>query len=328
MVEARYYEKLAENRVKCFLCPVHCTIPDGKKGRCLGRTNQGGILYASNYGQVVSIALDPIEKKPLYHFYPGSTILSVAPNGCNLTCPFCQNWEISQTETRTRYVPPDQLIKRAGQNGSIGISYTYTEPLIWFEYLMDVCPTIQKQGFKNVLVTNGMIEEKPLDELLPYINAMNIDLKSIRPDFYKKIIKGDLTTVQNTIRRAKNSCHIELTNLLIPTLNDSLEEIDELICWVAALDKQTVLHFSRYFPQYKLDLPVTPTSTLVDAYRRAKQHLSYVYLGNLWDADINPDTVCPQCQSTLISRSHFQARVVGVTDRTCTTCGRKVDIVL
>lgn len=274
------------------------------------------------------MGIDPIEKKPLYHFYPGSMILSIAVNGCNLTCPFCQNWEISQTETKTRYIPPREMVKLAQENGSIGISYTYTEPLIWFEYLMDVCPEIKALGLKNVLVTNGLIEEEPLLELLPFIDAMNIDLKSIRPDFYKKIAKGDLATVQNTIRLAKKSCHLELTNLLIPTLNDSAEEIDELIQWVKGLGRETVLHFSRYFPHYKMDLPSTPTSTLINAYAKAKEHLSYVYLGNIWDSEINPDTLCPQCQNTLVSRSHFQARVTGIDRGRCNKCGRQADIVL
>jgi len=327
-VEARYYDKLEKNRVSCRLCPVNCKIPAGKLGRCRARKNEGGVLFASSFGQVVSMATDPIEKKPLYHFYPGSTIFSVAPNGCNLTCPFCQNWKISQVENPTRYISPAEMVTLARQNGSIGIAYTYTEPLIWFEYLMAVCPMIHAQGLKNVLVTNGLIEDEPLAELLPHIDAMNIDLKSIRPDFYTKVIKGDLAAVKNTIRRAKKSCHIELTNLLIPTLNDSDEEIDELIRWVAGLGKETVLHFSRYFPQYKIDVPATPVPTLQNAYRRARRQLDYVYLGNVWEPDINPDTLCPQCHATLIDRTAYRAKITGVADGRCKKCGRPADIVL
>lgn len=326
MIEARYYEKLKNGRVKCRLCPVECIIAPGKVGRCLGRKNIDGKLYAVNYGEVVSIANDPVEKKPLYHFHPGKSILSIAPNGCNLLCPFCQNWEISQKRSPTQYISPQDMVRYAKEYNSIGIAYTYTEPLIWFEYLLDVCSLAKREGLVNVLITNGLINREPLKELLPLIDAMNIDLKSIREDFYKKIVRGDLSTVKNTIIEAKKVCHIEITNLIIPTLNDSMEEIDELIEFVASVGRDTPLHFSRYFPNYKFDKPPTPVQTLKEAYKRAKDKLYYVYIGNVWTGEDN--TYCPECGNLLISRYYFNSKIEGVENGRCKRCGREVDIIL
>ncbi len=327
LVEAKYYTK-EKDKIKCLICPNYCIIAEGKVGRCLGRKNISGKLYAINYGEVVSIAIDPIEKKPLYHFYPGSKILSVATYGCNLLCPFCQNWEISKQTVPSRHIDPKSLLAIAQRPDSIGISYTYTEPLIWFEYLLDVCPLVKKAGLQNVLVTNGMINEEPLRELLPYIDAMNIDLKSIKPDFYDEFIKGDLPTVLNTIKIAKTACHIELTNLVIPTKNDSIAEITELVDFVATLGRDTVLHFSRYFPNYKLNIPPTPTETLIQAYEIAKKKLDYVYIGNVHNLVNGNNTYCPKCSNLLVARGYFSAKIVGIKDGSCSRCGRKVDIVM
>lgn len=326
MIEAKYYEKLDKDKVRCKLCPVECIIAPDKLGRCLGRKNTDGKLHLLNYGEVVSIANDPMEKKPLYHFHPGKYILSIAPNGCNFLCPFCQNWEISQKKFPTQYISPEDMVKLARRYNSIGIAYTYTEPLIWFDYLLDVCPLIKREGLVNVLVTNGMINEEPLKELLPLIDAMNIDLKSMRDGFYKKVVKGDLEAVKRTIRESKKACHIEVTNLIIPTLNDSKEEIDELIEFVASVGKDTPLHFSRYFPHYKFDIPPTPIQTLKDAYKRAKEKLYYVYLGNVWTDEDH--TYCPKCGELLLSRYYLGARIEGIEDKRCKRCGRKVDVVL
>jgi pyruvate formate lyase activating enzyme len=327
LVEAKYYTK-EKDKLKCNICPNYCIIGEGKVGRCLGRKNISGKLYAINYGEVVSMAMDPIEKKPLYHFYPGSKILSVATYGCNLLCPFCQNWEISHQTVPSRYIEPKSLLEIAKRPDSIGISYTYTEPLIWFEYLMDICPLAKKAGLKNVLVTNGMVNEAPLRELLPYIDAMNIDLKSIKPEFYDDFIKGDLPTVLNTIRISKPACHIELTNLLIPTKNDSIEELTELVDFVASVGKDTVLHFSRYFPNYKLDIAPTPTETLIKAYEIAKKKLDYVYIGNVTGLTEGNNTHCPKCSNLLVAREYFTAKIKGIKDGACNQCRRKVDIVM
>ena len=271
------------------------------------------------------MAIDPMEKKPLYHFYPGEEIFSVATYGCNLLCPFCQNWEISQRRTPARYFSPQALIEEAKKHFAQFIAYTYTEPLIWFEYLLSVTKLARDVGIKNVLVTNGMINEEPLKELLPYIDAMNIDLKSIREDFYADFIKGDLKTVLATIRLAKKSCHIELTNLLIPGKNDKMEDIGDLVDFVSGLGKETVLHFSRYFPHYKFSIPPTPIETLRMADKIGKEKLYYVYVGNV--SGFNNNTICPACGNLLIVRDYFRVELVGIKDKVCRQCGRKVDVI-
>ncbi|MCK4585671.1 AmmeMemoRadiSam system radical SAM enzyme, partial [candidate division WOR-3 bacterium] len=294
MKEAMYYEKLQDGKVRCNLCFHKCLLTPGKTGLCLGRKNIEGKLYAINYGRTTSLGMDPIEKKPLYHFFPGKEILSIAPNGCNLQCPFCQNAEISQTKITTREITPEDLISLCKRYNSIGVAYTYSEPLIWYEFLIDAGASVKNAGFKNVLVTNGIIEEEPLKQLLPLIDALNIDLKSIREDFYRKIVKGDLSSVMRTINMAHKISHIELTNLIITGLNDSDEDIEDLVDWVSNLDISIPLHFSRYFPHYKMNNPPTPQERLEFAYRKAKEKLDYVYVGNIYIPDTN-NTYCPKC---------------------------------
>lgn len=325
--EARYYA-LEDGGVRCFLCPNHCLIAPGKSGRCLGRQNINGKLFATNYGEVVSMAVDPIEKKPLYHFYPGAEIFSVATYGCNLQCPFCQNWEISQERAASRYVEPEELVKMVLQSGCRFIAWTYSEPVIWFEYLLDAGSLTHKAGIKNVLVTNGMINPEPLEELLPIVDAMNIDLKSIRKEFYQNYIHGNLETVLNTIRTARRRCLVELTTLLIPGKNDSAAEIAELTDFVASLGQETVLHLSRFFPRYRVQEPPTSLETLIRAAEIAAKKLDYVYLGNVAIGERFRDTFCPECKAKLVDRSEYRGRVVGVKDGRCQRCGRKVDIVL
>ncbi len=312
----------------CLLCPHECVIAEGKAGLCLGRRNIGGKLVAASYGEVVSIAVDPIEKKPLYHFLPGSEILSVATYGCNLRCPFCQNSDISQQVVPARHVEPDELLALAKRHGTPAIAYTYNEPLIWFEYLMDAGKLMQEAGIRNVLVTNGMLNPEPLAELLPLVSAMNIDLKSMRPEFYRDYVKGDLETVLGTIRAAHKACHVELTNLLIPGRNDSEPEIRELVDFVAGLGRDTVLHFSRYFPRHRASEPSTPAETLVRAAAIAREKLDYVYLGNITTRPEDRDTFCPQCRNRLVERSGYAGRVVGIAEGKCANCGRVADFVL
>lgn len=325
MKEAKYY-KTEGDAVRCLLCPHYCLIGKEKVGICSGRKNLDGKLYAINYGETVSIALDPIEKKPLYHFYPGTSILSVAPNGCNLRCPFCQNWQISQGKAPTRHISPEELADLAISENSIGVAYTYSEPIIWFEYLLDAGKLLHKNGLKNVLVTNGMINEEPLDELIPVIDAANIDLKAMDEEFYREL-KGDLTTVLKTIKKVKNHWHIELTNLIIPTKNDSPEALTRLIDFVAELDPNIPLHFSRYFPHYKYDIPATPESTLRYAWELAKRKLKYVYVGNIWIEETQ-DTKCPNCGELLIKRDYFSSKLVGLNGKRCGRCGYEINLVL
>ncbi|MDI6740107.1 MAG: AmmeMemoRadiSam system radical SAM enzyme [Candidatus Edwardsbacteria bacterium] len=324
-MEARYYQKLDAGEVRCLLCPHHCLIAPGKRGKCRIRVNKDGVLEANGYGKLVSVSVDPIEKKPLFHFHPGKRILSTGPNGCNLSCRFCQNWEISQTEMPTTRVSPGELVGLARENGSIGIAYTYTEPLVWFEYLLDACAAARAHGLVNVLVTNGTIEPEPLRELLPLVDAMNIDLKSMDREFYRKVCGGDRDTALRTIELAHDACRVELTNLVIPGLNDSERAMDELIGWVAGLDELLPLHLSRYFPRYKIDAPPTPEPTLIKFREKARAKLKYVYLGNVQLGGAE-DTSCPQCGSLLIARQGYHTEISGIKGKNCARCGRAADI--
>lgn len=283
MKEALYYEKREKGMVHCHLCPVGCRIPDGRKGACRVRMNHGGVLFTEVYGKTTSIALDPIEKKPLYHYHPGEYILSLGTKGCNLHCDFCQNWHISQdVEVPTEDITSDQIVKKAKSLNSFGIAYTYNEPFIWYEFVLDTAKLAKREGLENVLVTNGYVNMPPLEEILPFIDAMNIDLKSLDEEFYRKICKGRLKPVLDVIKRSVKSCHVELTNLIIPTLNDSEDTIRKLVDWIYEnAGPEVPLHFSRYFPCYRMNLPPTPRATLETAQAIAKEKLKYVYLGNV-----------------------------------------------
>jgi len=326
--EALFWEKREDGKIQCLLCPVGCVIADGKMGVCLGRKNEGGTLYATNYGRLVSLAIDPIEKKPLYHFHPGTQILSTGPNGCNMSCQCCQNWTISQEESPTEFVTPEELVEVALKENSVGIAYTYTEPLIWYEYILDTAGIAKEKNLANVLVTNGYIHEEPLKQLLPHIDAMNIDLKSMDEDFYKKICKAKLPPVLRTIELSyHHKVHVEITNLLIPTLNDSDEQIQKLVDLVANLSDRIPLHFSRYFPAYKMDIPGTPLETLQRAFLLGKRKLKYVYVGNAYIPNTS-NTYCAECNELLIRRDGYYTSVVGIEDGNCKNCGTAVDIVV
>ncbi|MFH2138620.1 MAG: AmmeMemoRadiSam system radical SAM enzyme [Candidatus Omnitrophota bacterium] len=283
LYEALYYKKLEGQSVQCMLCPKYCVIKPENSGFCRARKNISGKLYSMIYGKTTSIALDPIEKKPLYHFHPHELILSVGTRGCNLGCIFCQNWHISQNpEAYLQSITSGQIIQQAQRSGSFGIAYTYNEPFIWYEFILETAKLARKNKLENVLVTNGYVNKGPLEEILPFIAAMNIDLKSIEEEFYKDICKGTLNPVLEMIKRAKKDCHVEITNLIIPTLNDSDEQIQKLSSWIADnAGADTPLHLSRYFPCYELTQPPTPIETLEKAGELAKKKLKYVYLGNV-----------------------------------------------
>ncbi|HHU69907.1 MAG TPA: AmmeMemoRadiSam system radical SAM enzyme [Thermoanaerobacterales bacterium] len=328
MEKAKYYEVLADGKIRCLLCPQNCIIAENRKGFCRARENLKGELYSTNYGRISSYGLDPMEKKPLYHFYPGSTIFSIGTIGCNFRCPFCQNWQISQIEDReTIQFTPQKIVSLAKSfEGNIGIAYTYSEPLIWYEYVYETARLVKESGLVNVLVTNGFIEEEPLKELLPYIDAMNIDVKGFSQEFYKEYTKGDIGPVKRTVELAHKNCHVEVTTLLISGLNDSEKEIESLCSWLASLRKDIPLHLSRYFPNYKMDLPATSLDTMERAYDTASKYLEYVYLGNVRSKRNN--TYCPQCGALLIDRQYF-ANIVGITGNgICASCGKDINIVM
>lgn len=281
--EARFYQALSDGKVKCFLCPNQCTIDKRKHGSCGVRENKDGKLVTLIYGEATSIALDPIEKKPLLHFYPGSYILSIGTKGCNFHCPFCQNYSISQDyNSPTQNITSQQVVDRAKELNSIGVAYTYNEPFIWYEFVLDTAKQVREAGLKNVLVTNGYVNSKPLDEILPFIDAMNIDIKSVEDRFYQKICRGKLRPVLETAKKAKQNLHVEITNLIIPTLNDSDDNFNMLVNWIFNnLGADTPVHFSRYFPCYKTDIPPTPVAVLKRAEGIARKRLKHVYLGNI-----------------------------------------------
>lgn len=283
MKEALYYEKLGNSGVRCHLCPVACVVSDGKSGACGVRSNRGGVLYSDIYGSITSCSLDPIEKKPLYRYHPGEFILSFGTKGCNFHCDFCQNWRISQDmDAPAEAISSDEMIRRAKECGSFGIAYTYNEPFIWYEFVLDSARLARKNGLENVLVTNGYVNTEPLEELLPYIDAMNIDLKAFNDDFYRKQCGGKLNNVLETIKRSARSCHVELTTLIIPGLNDSADDIKREAEWIRDnAGRETPLHLSRYFPCYKMKLPPTPVETLERSREIALKSLKYVYLGNV-----------------------------------------------
>lgn len=326
MKKALYYAKMQEDTVRCVLCPRECVLKPGQKGYCKGRENREGELYSNIYAQVSSMAMDPIEKKSLYHFYPGTDILSVGTIGCNLGCKFCQNWHIAQKESRTEEVSSEQLVELALRHDSVGIAYTYSEPLIWYEFILDTAKAARKAGLRNVLVTNGLIHRGPLEELLQYIDGMNLDVKAFRQEFYREVCGGgDLAIVKQTAEIAAKYCHLEVTTLLIPGLNDEPGEVKELTEWLGHISPDIPLHFSRYFPQYQLDLPPTPVESLMRAKEIARKSLRYVYLGNVPDEDRN--TYCYVCQYPVVKRDWHSVKV-NLQDGACPACGTLIPIVM
>lgn len=286
MKRAEFYSKdPGSDRVRCALCPHCCNIAEGATGICRVRQNRKGELYSLSYGRLVSVNLDPVEKKPLYHFHPGAMILSVGSFGCNFTCGFCQNWEISQArpdEAGARDMPALKLLELAKENDSFGIAYTYNEPLMNYEWVRETAAFFAKQGLANVLVTNGYINPGPWEALLPLIDAANIDVKSFDDGFYRRLCGGRVAPVLGAVERmAAKKKHVELTMLLIPGENDSDEGIARFVDWVAGIDPGIPVHFSRYFPQYKMKAPATPIETLEKARRIAGKKLKHVHLGNV-----------------------------------------------
>jgi len=289
MKECRYYRKLDEGGVECILCPHHCHIAEGRSGLCKSRQNRDGVLMSLAYGHPCALAVDPVEKKPLYHFHPGSTCLSMACTGCNLRCHNCQNHEISQAapdEAGMYQLSPAQLVDICLREGCPGLAYTYTEPLTYIEYVADTARLAHEHGLWNILVTAGFVEQEPLSDLLPYIDAANIDLKSFSDDIYRRVCGGRLSVVLDTILAMRDAgVWIELTNLLIPGVNDQMDMISDMCRWIVDNGMTDVpLHFSRFFPRYKMShLQPTPLDTLKAARDIAlKEGLERVYLGNVY----------------------------------------------
>lgn len=281
--EAMFYEKL-KDKIHCFLCPHNCVIENGHLGKCNVRTHEDGKLFTINYGEVTSAALDPIEKKPLYYFKPHTHIFSVGSFGCNFTCGFCQNYSISQFKAKSQFVSKEDLVHTAlTMKDNIGIAFTYNEPSIWYEYVYDASKLLKETNpnASVVVVTNGYISEEPLKKLLPYVDAMNIDLKSFNKAYYKDLCGGSLQPVLKNIEIAARNTHVEITTLLVSGENDSLEEVEEIAKFLSSISSDIPLHLSRYFPRYKLENEPTDIEFMKQAEEVAKRYLNKVSLGNI-----------------------------------------------
>ena len=331
MHEAKYYIKKNENLVQCNLCPRNCVIKNNEAGNCRVRKNIDGKLYSLVYGRAVSVAVDPIEKKPLFHFLPSSKILSWGTVGCNLHCKQCQNWTTSQAkpgECPDEKLMPQDLVKAATENNCKSIAATYNEPTVFYEYMLDTFKLAKKNKIKAAAVTNGFINEKPLRVLLPYLDAVNVDLKSFNDNFYKEITSASLEPVLKTLKIiSKSKTWLEITNLIIPTLNDDLKEIKKMAEWIKEnLGTHVPLHFSAFYPCYKLDdLQPTPESILIKAMDTAKKAgLKYVYIGNVQTKD-GETTFCPKCKKSLIKREGFSVTENNIKNNKCEYCKEKVD---
>ena len=316
--------------VQCELCPKQCLIKPGESGNCRIRVNIDGKLCAVTYGYPSSAHVDPIEKKPMNHFLPGTSIFSIATVGCNLHCLNCQNWEISQCnpeDSTAMHLPPERLPALARQNDCVSVAYTYTDPSAYYEYALDSCIAAREAGLKNVMVTAGYLNEKPARELYRHVDGATIDVKAFSDKFYRDICDGTLAPVLNTLVTAKSmGVLVEVSNLLIPTLNDDDAGIRALCKWVKEnMGRETPFHFLGFFPRYRMQhLPPTPESTLRRAREIAREvGLDYVYVGNLL-TEGGADTLCPSCRQLLIRRVGYQVSVNAVTNGKCPHCGKEI----
>ena len=322
-----YYYRTTERGVQCLICPHLCNLKEGQHGICHSRINRDGKLYTEVYGRACALHIDPIEKKPLYHFLPGSTCLSVATTGCNLACKNCQNSSISQAHpasVKATYLPPEELTEACTKNKCKSIAYTYTEPFTYYEYTLDSSRLARKKKIRNIVVSAGYINQEPLEELCQYIDAANIDLKSFDNNLYRKLSNGTLQPVLNTLLAIKAAgVWLEITNLLIPTLNDDPLKIAEMCTWLVDNGfEDTPLHISRFFPSYQLtDLPPTPVESMVMARDIAQEKgMKYVYLGNVPQMD-GENTYCPSCRKLLIDRRGYEVLDSHIIQGKCEYCG-------
>lgn len=330
-MRAAYFKTLDDKNVQCMLCPHNCLIKPGETGKCKVRHNVNGILETEVYNNVSALAVDPVEKKPLYHFYPGKAILSVGSFGCNMTCPFCQNHDISQPSVsimnrRKNIINSLEILNQAKEiNSNIGIAFTYNEPIVWYEFMLELAINAKKTGISTVMVSNGYINRKPLKELMDHIDAFNIDLKAFSDDFYREHTSARLKPVLNTLKEIYAAGkHLEITYLIIPGYNDNREEFRNCISWISDnLGYEVVLHLSRYFPSYNFSAPPTQASTLQDMHKIAMEKLNYVYPGNINISGIM-DTVCPDCNSIITSRSGYHIKHLNTENGRCSKCGRVI----
>lgn len=344
MHEALLYEKLPNKSVHCFLCAHRCLILPDKRGICSVRENRNGILYTLVYGKAIAAHVDPIEKKPLFHFLPGTKSFSIATAGCNFRCEFCQNWEISQiSKPRTDSVrgkepggqiigqdlPPEEVVKQAIETGCQSIAYTYTEPTIFFEYAYDTAKLAKKKGLANIFVTNGYQTAETIQKMKGVIDAANVDLKSFSDDFYRKVcgarLKPVLESIENLFRAG---IHLEITTLLVPGRNDTEKEITQISKFISNLSSEIPWHISRFHPDYRMkNDPSTPLKTLEQAYKiGSSAGLNYVYLGNIL-TETGENTYCPKCQTLNVQRVGYQTQILAIDAKGyCSNCGQNLHL--
>ncbi len=331
MERGSYFEVLDNGRIQCVLCPHRCIMAEGDRGKCKVRSNRHGHLNAENYGVLSAINIDPIEKKPLYHFYPGSKVLSIGSVGCNLGCFFCQNCDISQSTVddyqNAQHVDVATLVEYAKTSrGNIGVAFTYNEPTVYYEFMSDVALEVKKAGLINIMVSNGYINQQPLARLIPLIDAFNIDLKAFTEQIYKRATSGHLKPVKDSLLAIRESGkHLEVTQLLVPGMNDDIDHFKNMLKWISGeLGKETVLHISRYFPSFKAVMPKTPPNILFRFFEEARKYLDYVYLGNIAGSE-SQNTICNQCGKIVISRYDYFVQRNGMSEEgLCIHCGQKI----
>ena len=325
--EARWWEAMPGGKVHCYLCPRHCHIGEGQAGFCFIRANQGGKLYSLGYAHPAALQVDPIEKKPLNHFLPGTRVFSMGTAGCNMGCFFCQNWDISKSradQVRANYIPPEDVVQLAIQHGCPSIAFTYNEPTIWGEYVIDISQAAHEQGINTVMVSNGYTAREAFHDIYDHIDAANIDLKAFTDNFYARVTLSHLQPVLETLEwlKKETSVWVEMTNLIIPTLNDAPAETRALCEWVLEhLGPDVPLHFTAFHPDFKLrDIPGTPPDTLHAARATAlEMGLHYVYEGNIRGNGAH--TYCPSCKTLLVRRSWHDVQENHLQNGCCPTCG-------
>jgi pyruvate formate lyase activating enzyme len=328
--EAMYYEKIDKNTIQCQLCPRHCVLKNGMRGFCRAREPREGKHYSLVYANPTAVHVDPIEKKPLFHFLPATDAFSIATAGCNFRCKYCQNWQISQfppEETFNYFLPPKDVVKKAIKYNCKTIAYTYTEPSIFYEYMLDTAKIAKIEGIKNIYHSNGSLNPKPVEELAFYLDGANIDLKGFTQQFYSKISEGYLDTVLRTLKiLMKNKVHIEITNLVIPSYNDDIKIVRKMSQWIRdELGPDIPIHFSRFVPTFKLrNLSPTPITTLESLRDTAmKEGLNYVYIGNV-PGHPGENTYCPKDKKIIIRRIGYQIIENHIKNGKCGFCGRRI----
>ena len=326
---AKYYEISESGKIRCTLCPHYCMLKENEYGKCRVRKHDKDILVTDVYGQARGLSFDPIEKKPLYHFFPGSHILSLGTPGCNMQCFFCQNWDLSQTgddKSGGKLVLPIKILEISNSDpNNLGIAFTYSEPTIFYEYMYDTAILFKENGLKTCMISNGYINKKPLIDLIPFMDAFNIDLKAFSNSFYKEFTNSSLKPVLKSLEIIRNkNRHLELSFLVIPGLNDSKDSFKEMLSWISdKLGTETVLHINRYFPNYKSNIPPTSHQKLEDLFETAKEKLNYVYIGN-YSGKNGHNTICPNCGSLQISRESYKTKLYINAEGKCSNCGYKI----